>query len=304
MAIELPDIRQDARNVPNGVDVASMTLVGLAKDTWLQPNITYTLHKFKEAGQLIIPKVIRGGINATKRLCDTISESTKNTFEFIELVIDTYVYATIGSCFDGANLVNYETLSMLDKAELDKIKEAWQNNLLKALVSQATDVVDTVDKTDVIGQIKDMILDFQKANKAKPTVIVVTTDVYKLIEAELIGFGGLDTVQYALNGFAGSISQVPVVIDDNIADATIVGVGKARDILVASKSALHVAIAVEPRAISINQRPISAVTGMVYANSLVFRETSVRGMEVLTDVMLPYGLTVDETQAFGYNLTI
>ena len=149
-----------------------------------------------------------------------------------------------------------------------------------------------------------MILDFQKANKAKPTVIVVTTDVYKLIEAELIGFGGLDTVQYALNGFAGSISQVPVVIDDNIADATIVGVGKARDILVASKSALHVAIAVEPRAISINQRPISAVTGMVYANSLVFRETSVRGMEVLTDVMLPYGLTVDETQAFGYNLTI
>ena len=60
MAIELPDIRQDARNVPNGVDVASMTLVGLAKDTWLQPNITYTLHKFKEAGQLIIPKVIRG----------------------------------------------------------------------------------------------------------------------------------------------------------------------------------------------------------------------------------------------------
>ena len=300
MAISIPAIRQDSRGVPNGYKVDKATLVGLAKDTWLQPNVTFTLHTFSQAGQVTIPKSIRGGINPTKNLCDVITTSTNNTFDFMTLAIDTYVYATIGSCFDGANLVNYETLSMLDKAELDKIREAWIHNLLSKLVSKATLSTTVLSQADLVGQIKDMIADYQKVNHRKPDVVVINTDVYKLIEAELIGFGGLDTVQYALNGFAGSIKQVPVVVDDDISDETIVGKDKAVDILVTSKEALHVAIAVSRGAVVINQRPISSASGFYYSNSLVFRETGVRGLEILTDVMLPFGMAVDETQAYAY----
>ena len=59
-------IRTDARKLPEGMDVAQLTLSGLAKETWLVPNMTYSLHKFDKNGVLYIPKVVRGDINPIK----------------------------------------------------------------------------------------------------------------------------------------------------------------------------------------------------------------------------------------------
>ena len=302
MGIEF-SLRQDTRNVPEGMDVASMTLLNLSKNTWLVPNVTYTLHKFNNYGVLQIPRVTRGAINDTKNLCDLITESTANTFDFITLLIDKYEYATLGSCFEGAKLVQYETLSALSKAELDKIKDAYQRALLKALLSAVTVPTEEVTVNKVVRGIKRMINQYFTLHNKQADVVVISSDTYELIEDELIAQGGLDTVAYLLNGFSGRIGGVPVVVDPFLDNETIVGVGRGKDIAVVGKEALHVAIATQTNVISTPHGGLNlSQLGGQFINSLIFRHVPVRGVTQLTDVMLPYGVKNDDDYIIATNV--
>ena len=296
-------IRTDARNLPEGMDVAQLTLSGLAKETWLVPNMTYSLHKFDKNGVLYIPKVVRGDINPIKDLCATITTSTTNSTDSATLIVDRFAYATIGSCFQGANLVSADVLSAFDKAELDKIKDAYQRNLLKEVVTKASTPTAVVDKDEVIAGLRDVVNEFFIAHNKQPDLIVVSADVLKKIEDKLISYGGLDTVKYALNGFAGSIQGVPVVIDPFIDNETVVGTGKGLDYMVLSKQAINVALATQREHVSLTRGSLDvSQAGTVFKSSLFFREVVARQLEVLVDVILPYGIAIDENLVLGGKL--
>lgn len=304
MAIQF-NIRQDGRNVPEGLNVAEMALLNLSKQTWLIPNVTYTLHKFTNSGVLQIPRVTRGDVNATKGLCDLITSSTDNTFDFLTLLIDKYEYATLGSCFEGANLVTYEALSQLSKAELDKLKDAYQRSLLKTMVSSVTAATDGIAGETIVRDIKKMVNQYFMAHNKQPEIIVISDEAYELIEDNIIKAGGLDTVDYMLNGFAGKIGNVPVVVDPFLNNEAVVGAGNAYDVIVVGKEALHVAIATQINNIATPHGAVNlSQLGGQFISSVLFRHVAVRGVEQLTDVILPYGTAQDADYVIAAALVV
>ena len=73
--------------------------------------------------------------------------------------------------------------------------------------------------------------------------------------------------------------------------------------MVLSKQAINVALATQREHVSLTRGSLDvSQAGTVFKSSLFFREVVARQLEVLVDVILPYGIAIDENLVLGGKL--
>lgn len=233
MANYIDLLRKDASGTYDGLEIGALITLAAFQDSWLIPNVTFTAHRMTDAGTKIIPTLTTKDGDTTNlitALCVN-GNSTELTLGELQLQINKKVSNKFDGCFVTAGIANREFSDGMNMLKIEQMRNQFLNEMHKTLTDGATaSQIDAPTAGKYVEYSVKRIAEYTKANKMRPTVALVSSDMAMNLLLEKIQRQTPAGDSAAVTGEFGQINLVRFI---EVPDQT-------EDMILINYNALHI----------------------------------------------------------------